>query len=129
MKKNNEKKKRQLGMAQGTASNRLKKSIMFALVVETGKDICFQCLKQITHEHELSIEHKVPWLDSEDPKDLFFDLNNIAFSHLRCNISASRKYPRTHGIASTYNVGCRCEKCTEAHRVYTKKKRNKNKLR
>lgn len=39
---------------------------------------------------ELSIEHKTPWLDSEDPKALFFDLNNIAFSHLSCNVSAAK---------------------------------------
>ena len=40
----------------------------------------------------LSIEHKIPWLDSDNPKELFFNLEkNIAFSHLSCNISAARQ--------------------------------------
>lgn len=37
-----------------------------------------------------SIEHKIPWLDSDDPVDLFFNLENIDFSHLLCNSAAKR---------------------------------------
>jgi hypothetical protein len=33
----------------------------------------------------LSIDHKNPWQAAADPKASFFDLDNIAFSHLRCN--------------------------------------------
>lgn len=33
----------QLGINPSTASNRLVKDILFSLIVETGKDICFQC--------------------------------------------------------------------------------------
>lgn len=87
----NEKKRRQLGMPNGTATARLRKSILFKLVQETGRNICFQCGKAIESEEELSIEHKVPWLDSGDPVKLFFDLNNIAFSHLSCNVAACRR--------------------------------------
>lgn len=29
----------------------------------------------------------------------------------------------THGIRSTYVYGCRCEECTEAHRVYCAQRR------
>ena len=38
-----------------------------------------------------SIEHKTPWLDSGDPIGLYFDLDNISFSHLSCNCRASRR--------------------------------------
>ena len=38
-----------------------------------------------------SIEHKVAWLDSENPVDLYFDLENISFSHLKCNVKNSRQ--------------------------------------
>jgi len=38
-----EKKTKQLGMNPGTASNRLKKEVMFSLVKQTGRDFCFQC--------------------------------------------------------------------------------------
>lgn len=87
----NNKKNEQLGMPFGTASARLRKSILFSLLKETNKNICFQCGKPIELEDELSIEHKVPWLDSDNPKDRFFDISNIAFSHLSCNVSAARR--------------------------------------
>lgn len=91
-KKLNDKKRSQLGMPNGTATARLRKSILFQLVKETGRNICHQCGKEIVSEDELSIEHKIPWLDSENPIELFFDLNNIAFSHLRCNIGTCRHH-------------------------------------
>lgn len=84
------KKQEQLGMPLGTASAKLRKSILFSLLKETGKNICFQCGRIIENEDELSIEHKIPYLDSKNPKELFFDLNNIAFSHLSCNVKAAR---------------------------------------
>ena len=89
-KKSNEKKSKQLGMPLGTASAKLRKSILFQLLSESGKNICYQCGNIINSEDELSIEHKVPWLDSYNPKELFFSLENIAFSHLKCNIGAAR---------------------------------------
>jgi hypothetical protein len=43
-----------------------------------------------------SVEHKVAWLNSEDPLRFFFDLENIDYSHISCNIrdgaSKMRKY-------------------------------------
>lgn len=90
MNKYNKKKSEQLGMPIGTASAKLRKSILFNILKETGKNICFQCGKEINSEDELSIEHKVPWLDSSNPVELFFSLENIAFSHLKCNIGAAR---------------------------------------
>ena len=95
----NRKKAIQLGMPSGTAANKLKKMIMFKLLQYAGLDTCFQCGRIIKTVEELSIEHKTPWLDSENPKELFFDLNNVAFSHLKCNIGTARqpfkgkKYP------------------------------------
>ena len=86
--KSNTKKSKQLGMPIGTASARLRKNIMFSMAKELKRDICFHCKNKIESLEEFSIEHKVPWLDN-DPK-LFWDLDNIAFSHLSCNIKASR---------------------------------------
>lgn len=73
----------QLGMDYGTASHRLRKQIMFMMIQETGRDTCFKCGCLIECIDELSVEHKLPWLHI-DPK-LFWDLDNIAFSHLKCN--------------------------------------------
>lgn len=81
----------QLGMPYGTACNKLRKSLLFSLIKELNKNVCYQCGKIIESEDELSIEHKIPFIDSEDPKKLFFDLSNIAFSHLKCNIKAARR--------------------------------------
>jgi len=116
----NKKKSEQLGMNHATAAHRLRKRILFSLVQETGQDNCFQCGEQILSVENLSIEHKSPWLDSEDPVGLYFDLNNIAFSHLSCNSAASTgnyKRPKaTHGSSARYNGhACRCKICKDGH--------------
>jgi len=106
----------QLGMPQGTASHRLRKMILFQLLQVTGLDTCYQCKKTIKTVEELSIDHKVPWLDSKNPRELFFDLDNIAFSHLKCNQLASRRTKkRIHPSTYAYRMGCRCSKCKEMH--------------
>ncbi len=79
----NEVKAAQLGMPFGTATQRLRKIIIFSLVQETGKDICFKCSSKIERVEDLSIEHKQPWLYIST--DLFWDISNIAFSHIWCN--------------------------------------------
>lgn len=73
----------QLGMSQGTAMNRLRKMILFSLIQEVKRDLCFVCGKKIEVVADLSIEHKEPWEGRS--AELFWSLNNIAFSHLRCN--------------------------------------------
>lgn len=77
-------------MNPSTASNRLKKMLLFEFAKQLDKDVCHQCCKKIEKIEEFSVEHKEPWLDSEDPQGLYFDLDNIAFSHLHCNVKASR---------------------------------------
>jgi len=83
-----DKKSEQLGMPFGTACGRLDKQILFWLVKKTGQDTCYRCGKKIEHWKELSTEHKKNW-QNVDPT-LFWDLENIAFSHKRCNYSAGR---------------------------------------
>lgn len=87
-KEGNRIKNRLLGMSHGAASNRLRKMLLWQLVVETGQDVCFQCDEQIANIDDLSIDHKEPWQGADDPKAAFFDLHNIAFSHLSCNCGA-----------------------------------------
>jgi hypothetical protein len=77
-----------LGMYTTTAYARLRKQIFFQLVQQSGRDICFVCEKPIECAQELSVEHKIPWL--QNPDDLFWDLDNIAFSHLNCNIKRNQ---------------------------------------
>jgi len=65
------KKKEQLGMNPSTASGRLVKDILWNYIVSSGHDECYRCGSCMTRE-DFSIEHKVPWLDSEDPVGLYF---------------------------------------------------------
>lgn len=83
MKNSDSRKSAQLGMPLGTAANRLRKLVLFNLLQKYGEDTCFKCGSKITTAAELSIEHKEPW-EGRDTS-LFWDLSNIAFSHLKCN--------------------------------------------
>lgn len=125
----NQKKQDQLGMPIGTATNRLKKSVLFSLLKKLDENICFQCNQVIDLEDDLSIEHKIPWLDSQNPVEMFFDLDNIAFSHLSCNIGSARRTFSKHGTVNRYFGGCRCKECTQANTksctAYRKRKKNK----
>jgi len=87
----NERKKVQLGMAPGTASHRLRKAVLFKYIKKVGENICCRCGDFIESTKDLSIDHVTPWLDSKNPTELFFDLDNIAFSHLKCNVGAARR--------------------------------------
>ena len=109
------KKKMQLGMNPSTASGRLVKDILWSLITETNKNICYKC-NEVMCRKTFSVEHKEPWLDSLDPLKLYFDLDNIAFTHLRCNIKDSRRRPPSKcGTPTQYNkYGCRCEPCKKA---------------
>lgn len=116
------KKKEQLGMNPSTAAGRLRKNVLFSLVQRCGEDLCHQCGNKIETPEELSIEHKTPWLDSEDPVRLFFDLDNISFSHLSCNAAAARKnhVSREHYLE---------RRKREGKKYYTKESRRERYLR
>jgi len=88
----NNKKAETLGMPHGTANGRLRKSIMFKYVVLAGDNFCFKCGAEIVSIDDLSIEHKEPWEGIS--AELFFDLDNIAFSHLKCNIPHTYSVPK-----------------------------------
>lgn len=90
-----------LGVPFTTADSRLKKSILFQLVKEAKKDICYRCENKIEKIESLSVEHKKPWLNSDNPKELFYNLDNIAFSHLRCNVVATTGGRKTGRIGKS----------------------------
>ncbi len=74
-----------IGMPFQTANHRLRASILFSLVVRCGDDICFRCGEKITNPKDLSVEHKKEWMG--ESVALFWDLDNIAFSHRSCNVN------------------------------------------
>lgn len=117
-------------MSLGKASHILRRKVLFSLVQKLNEDICFRCKKKILNASELSIEHKEDYLDSSNPIELFFDLDNITFSHIKCNVGARRKGgpPRKHPSMSSWRRGCRCTECTRLHTEAARsyRKRNKN---
>lgn len=83
MNKSNERKNATLGMSHSTATNRLRKNILFHLLKKHDENVCFKCSKLIEKVEDLSVEHKKPWEGIS--AELFWDIENIAFSHIFCN--------------------------------------------
>ena len=83
-------KSKQLGIPISTAKSRLYKLIMFDLSKQCGNNRCFRCGEMIDHIKDFSVDHKIPWLHEKNAYDLFFDMKNIGFSHLRCNSGSTR---------------------------------------
>lgn len=106
-------------MSFGKANNRLRKMILFSLLQSIGLNVCFRCGELIHHVNDVSIDHKITWENSDNPVVLFFDLDNIAFSHLSCNAKAAkprRRIPKC-GTETCYKNGCRCDLCVDEHRT------------
>lgn len=89
-----DKKKQQLGMNPSTARSRLIGDVLWSFLENSPQNKCFQCGDPMTRE-TYSVEHKEPWLDTTDPLKMYFDPNNIAFSHQSCNSAAARR-PHAH---------------------------------
>ena len=88
----NKRKSEKLGMPFGTAQHRLRKNIIFELAERLSLTRCYRCETLIMRVEDLSIEHKDSWEKAPHPQKLFFDLDNIAFSHVNCNSRNGRKY-------------------------------------
>jgi len=80
----------QLGLNVSTATQRLYRKIMFDLSVKCRANKCIRCGELIDKLEDFSIDHKVEWLHSDNANELFFDLDNIGFSHKDCNYRCRR---------------------------------------
>jgi hypothetical protein len=116
----NSEKSKQLGMPHGTAANRLRKKILFALLELAELNECWRCGEKMGDIDEFSIDHIEPWLHSNDPIGLYFDLDNVAFSHIKCNIAASRNTLK--GTGQTKQIRNK-KKNAQLRSVYTTEKR------
>ncbi len=121
------KKAEQLGMNPSTARNRLLKSIVFQFIELSGQ-MCFRC-DQVMSRDDFSIDHIEPWLDSEDPLKLYFDLENVTFSHHTCNSGAARHSHQKYFTVADKQAG-RLQKQREwRQKNYTPEKRRERYLR
>lgn len=107
-------KNQQLGIDYGTASSRLKKMILWSFIEKLKLTNCYRCNLSMSLE-TYSVDHKNPWLHVDN--NLFWDLNNISFSHLSCN-TKNRRIPKIQHGRTRYKKGCRCAICKYAHARY-----------
>ena len=112
-----DKKTLQLGMNPSTASGRLVKDLLWHFISTTTDALCCKC-NQPLERSTFSVEHIEPWLDSDDPVGNYFNISNIGFSHLRCNIADVRRKTAQCGSHRAYAKGCRCTLCKEAKKDY-----------
>ena len=75
-------------MPFGTASARLKRKILWSLLAELNRVDCSRCNEPMT-EATFSVDHIVDWQDNS--VGLFWDIGNISWSHLSCNVGAARR--------------------------------------
>jgi hypothetical protein len=81
----------QLEMSLSKAKYKLLRKIMYTYIVYLKLNTCHRCQDTINSVDSMSIEHKVPWRHSTIAKELFFDMDNITFSHVKCNNEFRRK--------------------------------------
>lgn len=97
----------QLGMPQGTAMAILRKRLLFSLAKRAGLHLCLRCGREMTVD-DFTVDHKEAW--EGKATELFWDLDNIAFSHSRCNLQARipalARFKCPEGMA-------RCSRCKE----------------
>ena len=77
-------------MSATTAKHRLERMILFQLIQQTQRDKCYVCDYRIEEVDQLSIEHKLPWYGDDRDSNLYWNLDNIAFSHRKCNLPHRR---------------------------------------
>lgn len=115
-----------LGENFSTASSKLKKLIMFDLIQKLELDTCYRCSLKIENVETLSVEHTVSWQSADDPVQSFYDLDKIAFSHLKCNISAERV--KTHPSPEVYRHAKYANHYKKNREAILKRKREMRKL-
>jgi hypothetical protein len=81
-----------LGEAFGTANGKLRKALLFEAIGRLGERDCYRCGVLIERIDDFSIEHKSAWMQAADKRSAFYDLGNIAYSHLSCNSAAASRF-------------------------------------
>jgi len=104
MRKGAKDKSEKLGMSYSKAASRLRKKLLFTFAKKCKMTNCYRCGKEIENEMNFSIEHKVGWQYSENPKEMFWDTNNIVFSHKSCNYAEAGMTHYPQGISKYKGV-------------------------
>lgn len=123
------KKSELLGMKHGTANGRLRKMLLYSLAGRLGLLNCHQCGGLIDSIDEFTIEHKDPWEAADNPRTAFFDLENISFSHFKCNIAQCRRPNKVYATRADAERAKYLRQAADPerweHRMATKRAREK----
>lgn len=90
-----------LEMSLGKARNIMIKSLLFDLAGKCGLNNCYRCGGEIKNVDDFHIDHKESWINHPNGKKLYFDVNNLAFSHGWCNVAEGGKTQRKIGPEGT----------------------------
>lgn len=95
-----------LGGCYNTMNRRLFNNIIFDLASKLNLTTCHRCKNQIKCVDEMSLDHKINWCwaEDKDKSELFYDVNNIAFSHQTCNYSARVHMDKTSKYVGVYKT-------------------------
>lgn len=123
-KQNSKKHANSIGYKQIPHANRvLYKILVFEYSKKLGLCTCYRCGETL-ELGDFTIDHIRNWRNQSNAKELFFDPDNIRFSHHGCNSKAALRSIIEHGTQRMYNQGkCRCDKCKEAHKIFMRKRR------
>jgi len=97
-----------LGMNCGNAQTKLLKQLLLKYVTLANEHYCYRCGLVINNVDDFSVDHKVNWLYNSI--ESFWDLDNIAFSHLKCNNMYKRYTPKRKVAPDGMS---RCSKCSK----------------
>jgi len=96
-----------IGMSHASASRQLYRMILLKYLKKLGLNICFRCKKPIEDVETLSLDHKVDWMNHENAHALFWDINNIAFSHKKCNVRGIGDVVKNRPNGMEWCYGCK----------------------
>lgn len=118
-----------LGMSHGAAASRLRKMVLFRQLKKYGDNVCVRCKSSIENIDQLSLEHIEPWEGRS--AELFWDLDNIAFSHMSCNTQHYHHTDNTDRRKTSPEGMAWCRSCKQDRPVdsFAKKQDRWNNLR
>lgn len=88
--RNDLRKRRALGRHHAGAQQSLIRALAFEYLYLMQNGKCWRC-KEDLGKGAWHLDHKIAWLNSDDPKKNFYDIRNLAASHPECNMSHSAK--------------------------------------
>jgi hypothetical protein len=86
----NKNRQQKLGAQRKNLTCTLTRKLLFKVLQQTNLNICWVCKEKIETLQDFSLDHRVEWGSSENPRETFTNPDNIEFAHRDCNYVRSR---------------------------------------